>query len=406
MKIDIYDKKKNIKFEENNILQRYKSFCYICKLDNYGPTIKCKIEGCNIFCHPECARIDDYYFEIDYGEKHTSFRFYCHKHRPNRFIKYINRSTKNTNDEIFSFSNALNYVYQLYKNYRGFYFYPRKPSEKEINDDRDETEKIFKNIMDRRSKSRNRFNKKFIKKPKREPSYSVKNIVIDLKNNTNDNKINEQNINNTKEENNNLNNCVSNLKINCNENDKLNNMLNMNLINETNSIKSNNSHNYSNSSENNKLSTKYESLTPSPEDQKEEFALNLIKYLRNYFIKYRIFAIKNDNYYRKPEDNEEIEEFLSENLKNLEFEDLKNGKYNINKMELKKESDKKYKTIYKNEEEFEYYYKRKLYDKNKETGNIDVENIEIKKEEIKYEDNKNKSKIGKHIKKNNIMFNN
>ena len=49
IKIDLYDKKKNIKFDENNILAKYNSLCYICKLNNFGPTIKCKISSCNIF---------------------------------------------------------------------------------------------------------------------------------------------------------------------------------------------------------------------------------------------------------------------------------------------------------------------------------------------------------------------
>ena len=394
VKIDIYDKKKGIKFEENNILQKYSSLCLICRLNNFGPTIKCHVASCHFRCHPECARINDYYFEMEYFEKGMNFTFYCHEHRPNRFIKYLNKSIKNTNEEIFSFSNVLNYVYQLYKKYELREFIPKKIGEiEEIdeNDDSEERERRIRNIMNKRSKSRYRLNKKFVKKVKKETSDSEKELYIDLKNNNNNiNNIPERNAINLNMENIITNNCVSSIKINNNENEKFNqfNLINMNSSNESNnSIKSNNSHNYSNSSENNKLSTKIESLAPSAEDQKEEFAKNLIKHLKNYFSEYRIFLIKGDSVYYQPEENEEIDEFLKENLKNVEFEDLENGKYNINRME---ELNKKYKTIYKNEKEFIYYYKRKIDENYKETGNIAIENIVLKKGEIKCDDNKNK----------------
>ena len=407
VKIDIYDKKKSIKFEENNIIQNYRSYCFICKLNNFGPTIKCKVASCIYRCHPECARINDYYFEMDYCEKAMNFSFYCHEHRPNRFIKYLNKSIKNINDEIFSFSNVLNYVYQLYKRYELKDFIPKKIGELEEsdeNDDSEEKERRIRNIMNKRSKSRYRLNKKFVKKVKKESSDSEKELYIDLKNNNinNINKIPDKNDININMENIITNNCVSSIKINNNENEKFNqfNLINMNSSNESNnSIKSNNSHNYSNSSENNKLSTKIESLTPTAEDQKEEFAQILIRHLRNYFTKYRIFLIKGDSKYSQPEENEEIDEFLKENLKNVEFDDLKNGKYDIKKMESKKEFNKKYRTIYKSEEEFIYYYKRKLDDNYKETANIGIENIELKKEEIKYDDYKIKKNLVNHEKK-------
>lgn len=398
VKIDIYDKKKGIKFDEPNIIHKYKSLCYICKSSNYGPTIRCKIRGCDISCHPECARTNDYYFEIETVDKAMTFNYYCHKHRPNRFIKYINKTTNTSNEEIFAFSNALNYVYQLFKKINGYDFYPTKINGQEVVsielDELNESENLIKKIRGRsRYKNKIKINKNFIKKSKRLSPIPTQKIVIDLKNNiSTQEKIN----NNIAEENNIINNCVSNIKINCNENDKLNsfNQININLTNETNnSIKSNISQNYSNSSENNKLSTKIESHSSILEEQKEEFAINLVKHLRTYFDKNRIFVVKgNGNYCQSS--NEEKEESITLLLDDFNYEDLESGKYNIDKMKYKKELNKRYEEIYKDKEDFDNYFKKNIEMNFTNKENIVQENIEIKNEA-----SKSKKRVGKSKKK-------
>ena len=393
VKIDIYDKKKGIKFDEDNILKKYNSLCHICKLDNYGPTIKCIAVGCNIKCHPECARIKDYYFEIETVDKAFKFCYYCHQHRPNRFIKYLNKSTKTSNDEIFAFSNALDYVYQEYKINMGYDFYSLRSNGQDILssewDEMNESEKSTKKF---RNKSKYRSRIKLEKKIKRNKmtSNSEKKIVIDLKDNeiddvNNNNKIQENN-NDLIEEHNLGINCVGKIKINSSENDKYNtfNQNNINFTNETNnSIKSNISHNYSNSSENNKISTKFESNIPSTEEQKEEFAINLVKHLKKYFKNNFIFLNKGDSKYSLIEKDEEEEEFITTLLENFQYEDLKKGKYSINKMEFNKEINKRYDEIYKDEDEFLNYYTNKTQMNFSTPENVEQEKFEIKKEDKK-----------------------
>ena len=140
---------------------------------------------------------------------------------------------------------------------------------------------------------------------------------------------------------------ISQIKINNEENDKIplsgdnnpliinNSQLNMNLTNETNSIKSNISHNYSNSSENNKSSTKYDSLSPIMLDQKEEFALCLLKYLRNFYMKSRVICLKGNDCYKHPEDKEELDEVIMDQISTFSYNDLKEGKYQVKDMQYK-----------------------------------------------------------------------
>ena len=357
VKIDIFDKKKHIKFDEKNIIQNYNSKCYICKTNNCGPTKKCKFENCDICCHPECARINDYYFETDNFEKGVPFEFYCHKHRPNRFINYLNKSSSCYNREIFSFCNDLDFVYQLYKKNAHHDFYPEENRDKGQNSDSDDKEKIER----RNSKSRSRYRvKKTFKQNTKKKSPSVQEILI------NDNYEEENNII--------TNNGVKNIKTNSNENNS--NIINM--TNETNSIKSNNSHN---SSENNKLSTKYESLTQSSEDSKYELTMSLVKHLQSFFTQNRLILKKDDGQYSKPT-NEDIEEAMKYNLYNIEFSDIKEGNFDINKLEIKKEFNKTYRNIYKDEEEFKRFYQENLDKILSNSSDAVVENIEIKKEEF------------------------
>lgn len=44
--------------------KKFKDYCNICKLRNYGPTFKCKHESCTFKAHIECARLNKYCMEI------------------------------------------------------------------------------------------------------------------------------------------------------------------------------------------------------------------------------------------------------------------------------------------------------------------------------------------------------
>ena len=412
VKLDIYDKKKNIRFDEDKIIKNYSNLCYVCKLRNFGPTIKCKNQNCNFFCHPECARVNDYYLEMEATDKIWKFSLYCQNHRPNRFIKYLNAVIKSFNEEIFYFSDALKYVYQLYKQFQSKEFYPLKTGANSDNniglfeDDDDESYDILskKKFNNRRSKFKRNFSKK-----RRLISYSRNSsrhsIYIDIKNNY-DLKP-EKIINNAIEENNLLKNCVSKIKINNEENEKIfplsgdNNRLiinnsqnNMNLTNETNSIKSNISRNYSNSSENNKSSTKYDSLSPIMLDQKEEFALCLIKYLRNFYMKNRIICYKQNGKYATPTE-EEFDDCLMDVIREFTYDDLKEGKCKVKNMEFKgyDKPNKNYEEIYKDEDEFNSYLEKQIDNYNSKDNSKYNEN---KLEEINYKMNdNNKMKSGK-----------
>ena len=392
VKIDIFDKKKPIKFEENNILTNYNAKCGLCNMKNYGPTIKCKFANCNKSCHPECARINDYYFDTENFEKGVPFHFYCHEHRPNRFIKYINKSTLFYDKEIFDFSQHLKYVFNSYKQKTGVDIYKFCDNDKEQNSDSNNKEEIDRKLKENRmkSRSRNKANKSLRKKIKKNSLASVQAIVI--KNELNGNNLPEKSyynyncneVNNTK-----INNLVKDIKTNINEN--ISNSNNVNMTNETNSIKSNNSHN---SSENNKFSTKYESLVQSSEESKYELTMNLFKHLQKYFTTNRIVLTKDNGNYLMPksEDYEAKEEALRFNMDNVELQDIKEGKYGINKLNFKKELNNEYENIYKDEEEFQRLYKDNL-DKFLLNAIIPtVENIEIKKEKNFGEENKNKGR--------------
>ena len=415
VKIDIYDKKKNIKFDEENILKNYNNLCHICKLRNVGPTIKCIYPNCKIYCHPECARSNDYYLEMESTFKIWKFSLYCQYHRPNRFIKYINKMIKASYDEIFYFKDALDYVYNLYKEFKSKEFYPSLSGPKSENDiglmdDEDESNNILlkKNLSKRHSKFKRNFSKK-----RKLHSSSRHSIYISINNKENNYDIKfDKIINNPIEENNLLKNCVSHIKINNEENDKIfpssvdnsrliinNSQLNMNLTNETNSIKSNISHNYSNSSDNNKLSTKNESFIPAILDPKDDFAFCLVKYLRNFIIKNRIICKKNNGKYDLPE-KEDLDDGILDIIREFTYEDLKNKEYNLKNMEFKgyDKSNKNYEDIYKDEDEFNSYFEKQIdYFSNKEN----LKDTEIKAEEIDNKmEHKNKMRSGKSRKYN------
>jgi len=59
-----FEKKEEVKNIEKIPKERFKEKCSICKLCNYGPTIKCTESTCFTKFHVECARINNYFLEI------------------------------------------------------------------------------------------------------------------------------------------------------------------------------------------------------------------------------------------------------------------------------------------------------------------------------------------------------
>lgn len=403
VKISMYDKKSSIKLEEKNIINRYKSFCFLCKSTNYGPTVKCENINCNVQCHPECARVNDFYFEVQSTDKFWKHCFYCHEHRPNRFFKHLNQIAKIYNSEIFSFSDNLSCVYQLYNQYKNKEYYPVKNSEKKGNEE-DENDSDY--IDKKRKRKKLKQKQKFFKKTIKPISIFQKKENNNLKKNLNQIKKSEMQKDIPNNENNIINNCLRNVNINDNIEEKLfnineqnyrvitnNNVSATNLNNETNSIKSNISHNNSNSSENNKSSTKGETNSLLSEDPKELFIIHLVNHLITYFNKNRIFCKKGDGKYSFPE-KDEIEEFLSENLNNFVFEDLKEGKYDIDNMEYK--VNKLYENIFKDENDFNKYYQKRINNLNNFNNlNEEVQNIVIETKNKNIKKNKSKRRIYK-----------
>ena len=64
-----------IVYHKHKELDYSKMICNICNKRFYGPTIKCSSTKCNFRCHPECARANDYYFEME-----IYYLYYQHFH--------------------------------------------------------------------------------------------------------------------------------------------------------------------------------------------------------------------------------------------------------------------------------------------------------------------------------------
>ena len=395
VKINMNGKKKNIKFEEINIIKKYKSFCDICKQSNFGPTIKCKIEDCHVNCHPECARMNGCYIEIE----NLNFSFYCHKHRPNRFKKYFNKLAKSYNDEIFFFSDALDCVYKLYNLYKNKEFYPfinieqnrqirGKINEKELKNKKD---KIQRRIYLKSIKKANKISKKKNQIIMKSMNTVNKNEDAEIKN---DYLLLNTNINNSYEK--------KNLKPKFNEkysssysynsfHKNKDNIYKINSHREVNFLNTN--RNSINFIDKNKSLTECENKNITSENKKNEFASHLIKYLRNFFENNRIVCYKKDGIYSlvNKEDNEE---FIEDCLENFTLSDLNEGKYDINtKFDFNlfnMDNSQKFETIYRNEEDFRVYFNKKIKD-----ANIIKDTSEKSKENKKFEKNLSRKRIGK-----------
>ena len=140
-----------------------------------------------------------------------------------------------------------------------------------------------------------------------------------------------------------------------------------------------------NSVKNNKSS---ESFSLTLEEKKKIFVSDLKKYLEDFFKINRIFCKKEDNGYSHPKE-EVKEEFLYENLSNFTIEDFKNGKYDGDK-KLNEELLKRYEDIFKDENDFNECFEKKI-----DESNENPEKDQIKSENISNKKDKSKGRYGK-----------
>ena len=88
---DNFINKENIICHGELELKDIKERCQICSLANSGPVIKCKDKSCQFKCHPECARINNCYLEIE-EENENKFKFnvLCFEHQRLNATRLIN----------------------------------------------------------------------------------------------------------------------------------------------------------------------------------------------------------------------------------------------------------------------------------------------------------------------------
>lgn len=107
------------KTEINNIDSlEYKCFfdrCDICNLVGKGPTIKCQHSECNFQCHPECARINHYYLEIENCKGMLNYSIYCFEHQQLHFLKILSKKKTLNSELIKDFSSYLSKLYKAYE---------------------------------------------------------------------------------------------------------------------------------------------------------------------------------------------------------------------------------------------------------------------------------------------------
>ena len=167
-----YEKKTGI-YIENITYEDFNSYCELCKKSNCGPTIKCNNDSCNLYYHPECARINNCCLEVEIINKEYQYNVYCYKHRPNLLAKKINYNCQNEIQQIICVNNELNNLYELYKKvYKCDLFQkPKFINEIEIKDN-------SHNHKQKKNKIQKFYSSINIKKMKK--FKNLKNIIINL----------------------------------------------------------------------------------------------------------------------------------------------------------------------------------------------------------------------------------
>lgn len=413
VKFGNYEAKSNISLASQNIFKKYKSFCSICHKNNYGPTIKCKTEGCIFQCHPECGRINSCFMEVIFVNGVFQYHIYCHKHHPNKFAKLLNNIISYNTELIFSFDNALNRVFHSYRGkYKEDFYYVKKDEEIntfesptkliEDNDSEDNCSKSEISIKsDKYNKSsfRNKlyFRKKKYKKEKiifndsDESEHFIKNIQIETKEliEIKDKKKENEFIWRTCKINNNMNEFLDDKNININNimeykgEKNLQNILltentqskstssiysntnissNDNKLNPIeNSITINNINNITNITNINNNYIKHEqflNLKDEIKKNQESFIIYLTGFLDSYFKKNSILLYKGNGIYYFPKEKE------YDLLEAIDYEDLMNEKYpiyDIHYRNLNRNLVKKYiKEIFTNEQTFTKLFTKQI----------------------------------------------
>ena len=372
IKLNNFGYKKNFKFEENNILEKYNSYCDLCKLNNCGPTLKCKNNDCKINCHPECARKNAYYIEIE----NYHLDFYCHKHRPNRFLKYFIKLSKSYNDDIYFFGDALDCVYKLFEQSKMI-----NNKNNKIKQKKKFLRTITKSHKNRKKENIYKVNSKDI--VDKDEIFENKNGVIVRKT-----KLNNFSVKNDFEFNKNER-CFSHSykmkkEKNISTGNSNNDIYSSNIIKDT-----NNNNNNNNSINNSKSLTECESELTNPPNTNKEFKNYILKFLDNN----RIILNKCDGNYTFLT-KEEKEEFINDHLEDFSYEKLKEEKLEIsnnNKDNILYNKESKNRNGLISEERFEANKNlTKIKEIEKTIGLMDT--IDSYK---KYEKNKSKKRVSK-----------
>ena len=91
-----------------------KNICNLCK-NNYGFLLKCKEKSCKKYFHIECARINDYFLEVEEENKEIKYYVYCLEHRPNVLNKKKKKFENEIQKEVKEFNNYLFEVFEKLK---------------------------------------------------------------------------------------------------------------------------------------------------------------------------------------------------------------------------------------------------------------------------------------------------
>ena len=361
IKIGIFDSKKNLNIKN---YEKFNNLCNICNKNNFGPIVKCNNSNCEFQCHPECARINNYYLEVEYVDikKMYKYNIYCYIHHPNKYAKIINNSIWNSNEEIYEFEDILNKVFKIHNNYCKH----QKSNTKIDKDDHEiieipisikENITIEKEINLKIRKNKATICKKFIKKKHSKKGINNnnnnRNIIFKGKKNENENilfrktnknkfVINLEEIEDSSE---------NDIKIDSIENEKtpvvlINNNSPLEKIDEE--IKSN-------------MSDQPIPLEQEIEQNKDSFIKHLIKYLYDYYENNRIILYKGNGDYFLPNDDDGNQQNF---IYYMEYEDFLGSNIPLSEIQYKnlsRESIKKYlEKIFPDEEAFNKLFINKI----------------------------------------------
>ena len=386
IKFSISNSKKNISIIELNNFEKMNYKCDICNKDYYGPTVKCANNNCTFFCHPECARINDYYMEVekDSIDMNLKYNLYCLDHYPNKYVKLRDYITNNKIEDVFLFDEALIRVFEIYEKHYNHKFYQNNNSQKTsdnlniINIDDTSEKKINKNkekkkrekkylnnvnnisIFNIYSNENNYINNKIFGMEKIHEENNINlinkrnitnNIIINYNNNINPTSENEKFIKLPEQYNDiysDSSSQKSNYKTtyinNYNTYSKSNNIIEYNDF--KNIIKNPIGNNYSNNNiiennnnnsfnENNSLvdnlNTPIDPLEKEIEQNKESFIVHLIGFFYDYYKKNRIILMKGNGDYSFPESDEEEDNSIYD----MSYEDLFSKDTPINEIHYK-----------------------------------------------------------------------